>query len=501
MATADYSHDPVGAPYSAPGAASLLQDPGSTLRRNLDRLATRRDLQRLWQAMVRALMVGVGISALAVLAYRFYLINGEWWMIAIIIGLAALIGLRNGLSARSGPFDAALDADRALGMQERLSSALAFTDPAAVRRRRVVHGQVSWPQRLRALLFPHVAYETVPSSEATPLVPALVRDAAARSTTLNPRQVYPLKFDLAHGLLLSFTLLLVIFCLMPNIEWFRSAAARATSAVLQKEGTKLIAIAKEVRKQDEKKDTEAKRMAKRVDSLGHKMQRGRMSKREALAELGQLKKDLEKATKNDSEKSSAAMQEAMKQFMNEKMESRDGQEMQEAIKRGDAEKAAQKLDQMADKLEKGQMSTEEKRKAANDLQKMAQALRKQGGQQAEKMAQQLERAARAMQQQGQQGSRNQQGQQGGQNQQGGQPQQQNSSQGGGQAPNGLRSLAKSMRQMGNMPNGIAGSSQQLRDLMNQIESSEDATGSNGQQSDKNGQVCPKCGKVHQPGGT
>jgi hypothetical protein len=105
-----------------------------TLRRSLDTLAARRNTQQMAVSIARAAVVGVGLAALLMLAHRFYLVDAPWWSPVVLIVAALLIGVRNGTIARAGAFDAALDADRVLGLDERLSSALAFAQPELVRR-------------------------------------------------------------------------------------------------------------------------------------------------------------------------------------------------------------------------------------------------------------------------------------------------------------------------------------------------------------------------------
>lgn len=484
MATADYPQQSLG-----------TSDPAGVLRHSLDRLAARRNAQRMWRAIAGALVWGVGFCALAVLAYRFFLINGEWWMLLFPIITSLLIGYRNGQLARAGTFDAALEADRSLGLEERLSSALAFTHPDVVRRGHRVNNGSGFLARLRSILMPRMAYGTTVRSESTQLVPALVHDAARRSAGLDPKKVYPTKLDRTHWLLIGFSVLLLAFALMPNIQLFRSIEERRTAAALQVEGKELVAVAKEIRKKDETKaETVDKKMAKRMEKLGQKMQQGRMTKREALVQLGQLKKDLEKAAKNDNQNSSAGMQEAMKALAGEKMESSEGQKMQDAAKKGDMKEAAKEMEKLADKIEKGEMSADEQQKAARDLQKAANALRKQGGEQGEKMAQQLEQAAKALQQQSQQSGQNQPGQQGQSGQQG-QGKSQQGQQGNSAASNALRSLAKGMQQGGT----LSGNSQGLKDMLKKIQEAESQAGENaGKPSDE---PCEDCGKSHKPGGT
>src|SRR5947209_4778129 len=96
MATADYPRAAVPGVVPPDSTAPGTADAGRLLQINLERLAARRNAHRLWHAMARALTWGCAVAAAGVLAYRFYLVDGEWWMPLLPIAIAALVGWRNG---------------------------------------------------------------------------------------------------------------------------------------------------------------------------------------------------------------------------------------------------------------------------------------------------------------------------------------------------------------------------------------------------------------------
>lgn len=506
MATAEFPRDAVPASETQPGA-----DAATRLARNLERLAARRNTQRLLQAMVRALVPGIAIAALGVLAHRFYLIDGEAWMPIAVVIAALGVGYRNGMLQKRGSFAAALDADRALDLNDRLSSALAFAQPDAVQRPRATPLKSDPLSRLRAALFPRLEWQTAHAGATTSMVPSLVHEAAARSEQLDAKVLYPARFDRSAQVLAGLGILLIGFTLMPDNGYFLSNEQKKLTATLKAEGLKLQAIAKEVRKKPAAQQTEdTKKLSKRLEDMGRKMQRGRMTKRGALMGLGELKKDLQKTSENDRKSNStdlARMEEALR---NNKFETPEAQQMQQDLAKGEFEKAAQQLEKLADKMAKGELSQKEREAAANDLEKAAQALRRQGGAENEAAADQLDKAAQQMKQGNPQGQGKQQGQQSqqgqgqqkqgkqGQQQQGNQPGQQNQSgqsqqgqqqgQGNQAGADALRNMAKGMRQNGSQ----MGNSQSLRDMMSKIQEAEKQTGSNsGQQSGvgKDGKMC------------
>lgn len=403
MASADLSHE-------MPLVAGASEGVG--LRRTLDRLAMRRNRLRFWNEIARALCWGVGFAALGVLAYKFYLLDGEWWMVALPILLSALVGYRNGVMKRAGAFDAALDADQTLDLNDRLASALAFTHPELIRQRRETAPETRFLPRLRAMLLPRPVYATATPTLQTSLVPALVQDAAMRASTLDPKAVYPLRFGRPQKALIGATLALSGFVLMPNMPYLLSQAQRTDAKkTLPETGKKLQAIAKEVQDNKDFKDPKTKHLAKNLMALGKRMERARMGKKEALVEMAQLREKVQKAAKQGTpEEFKAQLEPAVEEMRHEQMQTNEGRKMQQHLDKGELEQAAKELEKLADKIEKGNLSKDEKEKAAHDLEKAAQALRKQGGEQNEQMAQKLEQAAKALREEAkQQGQKGQQG--------------------------------------------------------------------------------------------
>jgi hypothetical protein len=526
MATAEFPRDAVAPSDSLAGS-------GQRLSHNLQKVAARRNALRMRQAIVRALIPAVALAAGGTLAYRFYFIDSAWWMPVALIVAALAIGYRNGRLQQRGIFDAAVEADSHLHLEDRLSSALAFSQPQSVQRAQKVATPQDWKGRLSAMLFPRVQYRTAGAATTTALVPSLVEEAATRSDSLDPKVLYPTRFDRPLQVLLGLSLLWAVFTWMPDNTYFLTPEQKQLTATLKAEGIKLQAIAKEVRRKEEQtpKTEATRKLAKRLDELGQKLQKGRITKRGALLGMGELKRDLEKAVRNDRQGSSPDMARMQEALRNTEFATPEAQQMQQDFGNGEVEKAAQQLERLADKLDKGQMSQQEREQAANDLEKLAKTLKEQGGAQNDAAAQQLKQAAKALREGGkngqqngqqpgqQQGQQNQQGkgqgqaqsqqgqsqsgQQQGQKQQGQQSgsgsqsqqgQQQGQGQGNQSGADALRNMARGMRQNGSQ----MGNSQSLRDMLNKIREAENQTGSNsGQQSgqgQKQGQNCtgPGC---------
>ena len=423
---------------------SSQNDASNILGAQLGRLATRRNARTLQHQLALSIAVGAALCVPLLIAHRLLLIDLDWWIPTAILALAVAVGIVRGWSRRVGNFEAALDADRVLGLDERLSSALAFAQPEEWRRaqsrktpakaaaarlgaqsstRSAKQTRFQWRQlpSRRAVVAPNY----VSTTSSTTLVPALVQDAAARVRTLDPKKVYPARFDRTTKVLIAALIALGALALMPDLPVLRTPEQKTFAAAMKKQGDELDQIAKPILKQntiDERSPT--KRMAGKLEALARKMQRGRMGKEEALLGIGQLRRDLEKAVgkgDNNSQPDSSEVQRLREALQSQQMQSAEGQQMQKDLQKGDVQKAADQLEKLADKMDKGQMSGEEKKQAAQDLKKAAEALRQSGQPDA---AKKLEDAARSLEKQaqqqqgkeGQQGKQGQNGKQDGQNQ-------------------------------------------------------------------------------------
>ncbi len=425
MATADFSpsHSAAHAPVSNPASQSAS---GAALQGRLSVLARRRNTQKLSLALIRAAIPGVGLAATSVLFYKLHIIpDGPIWAPAAMVGFSLLWGLKNGLSQRAGSFEAACDADRALSLNDRLASAFAFVAPAQIQRQTRIAPKAGRFSRFQSAIFPKFAVSTAPSASPTNLVPALVNEAALRAQNLDPKRVYPLKFGRSSQVLALFSVLLAGFILMPDMPVFQSAAQKKQVAAMQAAGEKLIVVAKSVQKMAPPKAEVEKRLARQLEKLGQKMMRGRMTKRAALTEIGELKNQLEKAKTKNSSAQSGQLPQIAEALKDAPLQSSVGRKVQQQLSENKADEAAKSLDKLAEQLEKGEVSQAEKKKTAEDLQKTAQDLRARGGEANKKAAEQLENAAQQLQQNQSQGQE-QKKPSGGQQEQGNQGQNQQS---------------------------------------------------------------------------
>lgn len=474
MATADISRDSANATPAQ--NAPVLQS-------KLGALARRRNAQQMTRALVSAAIPGVAVAAVSVALYKFHIIpDGPVWAPAAMIGASLLWGARNGFLARRGNFVAARDADNALKLDDRLSSALSFVAPAEIQQTQRVKADNSRFGRVKSVLLPQTVTTNGRVMPATNLVPALVGDAATRAASLDPRRVYPFRFDRRAQILTALSLAFVGALFLPDNPILLTAAQKKERVAIMKEGDKLVAVSKEIRQEEKPKEEEVKALNAKLDKLGKKMARGRMTKRAALTEIGELKKKLEDSSKPGNQGKSGSMPQIPEALKQTPLQSEVGRKVQQDLQDNKSDEAAKELDKLADRLDKGQVGQQEKKDIASDLDKVAKDLESRGGQANKDAAQQLKDAANQLRQekagqkpseqnsgqdgqkqtpegQKKDGQQGQQGQNGQQKQDGKEGQQQQNGQQGGQQKDGKQGQSQ-QGQQGAQQNGKQGQGQQ-----------------------------------------
>ena len=395
MAIADFSPH-ASAPLAAGNAAAL--GAASVLTSNINRLARRRNNQKMARAMVRSAFVGLSISSVLVFAYRFYLIDGPAWVPAAIIAVALLSGFALGRMQSGTSFVAAWDADRALGLHDEMASALSFVAPPIAVAAPARPLQPSRLARFTTRWRPAPPRAPLTAVPATALVPALVHSASGHSAALKPNQVYPLRFGTPEKLLVAAGVVFAGLVLMPNNAFFRSKEDQKLAKIMAVQGDQLVEVAKRIRHDDEAKPEAVKQLAKHLQQLGMQMMRGRMTKKVALTQMGELRQQLEKAEVNSQQSQSSSMAQIPEALKAAPMESEVGKRVQHDLQDNKWNEAAKELENLADKVDKNQLSQDEKQKTANDLDRTANELRALGGEANKQAADQLQSAASQLRQ-------------------------------------------------------------------------------------------------------
>ena len=255
---------------------------------------------------------------------------------------------------RPNLMQAAVASDRALGLKERLSSAL------------VLH----------------------PEADRDPMVAALVRDAESRAASLDVRHAMPMRWPKrSRGAALAGTCFLALL-LVPQLSWFMKPEERALITEEKRQSKKLKELAKRIERVDHRdSEGERKKLAQRLKKLAKEMKRGQLAKAEALKRYRQLTKETEemhrKVAKANAQKPTS---QALADLRNALMPNLPTASLPEGVKMA--------LKDLIDKLKRGELSPGEQKRLAEALKRAAEALKKAGN---EAAAKKLAEAAKQLQ--------------------------------------------------------------------------------------------------------
>jgi hypothetical protein len=324
----------------------ILRDCVAQLRRRVRLLVTAR-----W--VFTALVAASLLCSVLVVLDRLQWISAPPEYVAALLAAGALIGVVLGLMQPVSMMDAARLADRRLGLKERLSSGLDFVQRGA----------------------------------DDPMTAAQIEDAVGHARGLRPREVFEFRLPLEAKFFAGSLALLLGLVFLPELAVFQSPKVKAEKTAIKKEGERIEKLAKEYRKREIHKNSEiTKRIAANMQALGKEMRRGRVGKKESMLRMSRLTKEMRDAQRQvamagmprsldqaaqDLKKASEAAERRGANPLSAKMMS----DMARALENKDYEGAAQTLQQLAEKLQSGQMKPDEAKAAAEALAKMAEAMK------------------------------------------------------------------------------------------------------------------------------
>lgn len=222
-------------------------------RRRFNALAVERRVARILRyALVAAVILLV--------ADKLWRLRFEPWpVVATVVILAIVAGYTLAWRGRIGNLDAALILDEALGLDERLSSAV------AVRARRA----------------------------AQPLREAILTEAERHLADLDLRRALPRTWPGETKVCLALLALALATSLLPRLGVWRSEADRAIELVTRQVGQELYDTARRLERDAAGKDADRVRaQARRVMREALRLRRARMNKEEALRRLERLSQEL-----------------------------------------------------------------------------------------------------------------------------------------------------------------------------------------------------------------
>ena len=388
------------------------------LKHALTRLMRRLNWLRMEFCLTRSYVVGL-LLAVAVLAlHKTYLISSSVWAPVAIVVVTGLVGLEWWRRRRANLFETAIEADRQLGLKEKLSSGVAFTDPSLVRRkaqrtltfsverelppalRRLAALGASALRSLAVILPPINVTPAWARREAkSELVPALVAEAAATAGRTQPRRVFPWRANWRLYSIGAMELLMLIGLLAWSGKDLRSAEQRAVGKALEVEGKKLEEVAKQQKEIAEReKMPEAKKAALELAKLGKQMQDKRMPKKDAMLKLDELQRQTEKmqekAAQQKEAKEVTSLQKLADALKEEQLQNEQSQELAKQLVQQNMAEARSAVEKMMKQLQDKKTSAEKKKELAKELEQMAKALEKAG---ASDLAKQMQQLAQSMQ--------------------------------------------------------------------------------------------------------
>jgi hypothetical protein len=317
--------------------------PEMELRHKLAALTRRLRLLAIERRISWCLLPGLVLALLLLAAHKLDRLDEPYFPMAAVLAVALAVGLAWGLLKPVSLFDAAALADRRLGLKERLSNAVVF-----------VH-----------------------SPDASPLVPALLRDAARCAGRISPNEVAPHRMTRSTLHCGVVAVLLAAASFAPVYPLGRSPQEVAVRKEMREQGKKLSAAAKRMQEEAAKKGLQTPaELAKKLEKLAKELEKAKLSKKQALLKTGKLAAELREAQKRAALSNSAGKFAKAAQSLTAVPFLTDaGRSVSQAIHERKLDDLAAKLDELAQQLRDGKLSSaSERERLARDLQKMAEAM-------------------------------------------------------------------------------------------------------------------------------
>ena len=285
------------------------------------------------------LLPGLVVALALLAAHKLDRLDDPYPLMALAVGVPLALGLGWGLLRRVSLLDAASLADRKLGLKERMSNAVIFAD----------------------------------RPEASPLVPALVADAAKHAEDLTPTAVLPYRTSRpARWSLLAAALVLAAW-LAPQFPVGRTAGEIAVRQEMRSEGQRLGEVAAKAKEQAKAKGLQRpEELAKKLEKLARELEKAKLSKKEALLKSGKLAAELREAQRLAAlQTGTQGMARVAESLRDVSLETATMQEIARAAREQRADEMAAKLQKLAQDLREGKLSAADRRKLAEDLRQMA----------------------------------------------------------------------------------------------------------------------------------
>ncbi|MFQ6098316.1 MAG: hypothetical protein ACE5O2_11385 [Armatimonadota bacterium] len=335
--------------------------PDEIIRQKVFQLAGRLRALYLQSRIAVCAFVAAALSVLLMAAHKTGYFSPVYEASATVMIVGLLAGLAWGLLRPITLLQAAALTDERLNLRERLSTAIQFAS----------------------------------REDASAMVPALMSDASATAERIRPERVFPYRpprhvLHLCVAGLAFFAL--ARFC--PD-DLLKTPSQIAVERAMRREGKKTIRLARRAKKRAEAENLEVSReAAKKLERLGRRLEKARLSKKQALLQTQKLTKEIREKQRRLAEKNTPKnLAAAAKALKKAGLKTEAARAVAKAVGEMKLAEAANKLEEAAKKAESGELSPQERKNLAEDLGKLSDALAKTG---ATAMAETLQKAAESL---------------------------------------------------------------------------------------------------------
>ncbi|TWU01552.1 hypothetical protein [Neorhodopirellula pilleata] len=280
-----------------------------------------------------------------------------FWLIGTL-AIALLFSVLDTWYHAPSRLDVAAEVDRRFGLRERLSSTLAVTQ---------ADSSAADSRSAKSPLSP------------SPFADALTADASSRAAKLHIADQFPLRATKNAWMPLSLVPILAAMILVvePASLVDQPAAANVDASEVRQVKTAAADLKKRLEQQrkaaDEKGLKEASELFQKMERQLDQITKSQsLSRKDALIQLNELKDQIQER------KDRIGSPEQLKQMLSQMkgIEGGPAEKIADQIQKGDFGKAAEEMKRLADKIKKGELSDQEKKKLAEQIEKLGDQLKK-----------------------------------------------------------------------------------------------------------------------------
>lgn len=345
-------------------ANRIAHDPqrkqSDALARALNAVRRRLFVRRWLRFTAVGLAMSAGAGCLWVVLTRLFPVLGQPALVVIALLVLGYLGAAVAAFIRRPTLlDAALAADAALGLKERLTSSLEL------------------------------------AGRSGPMVDAVHADARRKLDGLKLGARFPLSTDSRKRWVYAPLVALgLAYTLFPSFDLFhyteRQAEARARDAAVAVHVERIQSDLEPLKANAELAEAGLSDLTADIEAMTADLKQGALTERQAMAKLSDLAEALQQ------QREALAKQGQMPQLGAELNPSGMSRELARALQNGQLGKAAEKARELADKLRNGDLSQREREQVQRELKSLANALKGQGSELSQSLAQALSKAAASL---------------------------------------------------------------------------------------------------------